>query len=312
MHHLGGQQRKGFLNSPLLIALCSLLTLGLTLSNAWVLFSFHSSTSQQAGYTPYGGGSLNDQPVLRRPSQFIGLSSLNFSSYPSSQHPPHKLITFASLLLPLHRPQPGSGTKEKPELKIDSRAHFTRFGTISPEDRPLFVSNPDNYSTIVQFRSRDFGLELCRLRLELPKDRVWHPKGHSQTDKRDADHPHKPNDPRQRNWHVEGDLNAIEVWYLTSTPSQNTKNPTLFPSFLDPFTLTDASLPTTYRHSRLASLSIDDANETSTSTPWFGCPADTIQSFEIFCTSPNCVLDVWQDKAKPIVGIAMEQKETFM
>lgn len=98
-----------------------------TLLNIY-LFFFRSNSSDE----------LSPTTLLRRPSQFGGLSQINYSDPLLHDHFSNlSLTTFPTLI------QPISGTEPERIFYVeanDPRRKFTKFGTISPEDRRLFIS----------------------------------------------------------------------------------------------------------------------------------------------------------------------------
>jgi hypothetical protein len=93
---------------------------------------------------------------------------------------------------------------------------------------------------------------------------------------------------RERNWLLEGDTSDLEVWELDVPPN----------TWLDPRTLTYRTRPK--RKQQIFSFRISE-NKTIVSRE-FRCNADEILSFELFCVSPKCRIDIWQDKQMPTIG----------
>jgi hypothetical protein len=134
-------------------------------------------------------------------------------------------------------------------------------------------------STIAQFRARDYGMEHCTLEVTLPKEFERQPGvivDHSKTDMK----------PDERSWQLSGDLQDLEIWGIDAT------------DWLDISKLTYSSRPK--RLSRLGSLQVRPNDTVSTHS--FPCPSDSIQSFEIFCISPGCTVDIWQNRQLPPMG----------
>ncbi|KIJ25899.1 hypothetical protein M422DRAFT_273087 [Sphaerobolus stellatus SS14] len=199
--------------------------------------------------------------ALPRPNHFIGLERVNFAAHP---FPDTKITTFPWTLASIDR------TRPKYVFPVDPRRKFTYFGTISPEDRNLLATN--EISTVAQFRVRDWGMEWCRLKLSLPENFQYHP---DQSDKGE----------RERNWFLEGDTSDLEVWELDST------------EWIDPTGLSYDTRPR--RKAHIFSWKVQP-NKTVYSRE-FRCLRDSIGTFELFCVSPECRIDIWQDKQLPAV-----------
>jgi len=126
----------------------------------------------------------------------------------------------------------------------------------------------------MQFRTRDFGMEWCKLKLALP--------GSAHYDQSSA---HDGTE-RERNWFLEGDTSDLEVWELEAS------------QWIDPRYLSYKSCPR--RRGHIFSFRVQP-NSTHVSRE-VHCPADKIVTFEIFCVSPGCRVDIWQNKLQPPMG----------
>ena len=73
---------------------------------------------------------------LSRPSQFIGLDELTFDSNAEKDL---EIVTFPPLLQQIDQQRPDYVSSDDP------RRRFTHFGTISPEDRQLLITNSVSY-----------------------------------------------------------------------------------------------------------------------------------------------------------------------
>jgi hypothetical protein len=213
-----------------------------------------------------------DLASLPRPNQFIGLERINYTKYP---FPDDKIATFGGVIAQIDRSRP------KFVYPVDPRRRSTYFGTVSPEDRNVLATN--QISTIMQFRTRDFGMEWCKLKLALPDSAKYHP--------------HKGDDSseRERNWILDGDTSDLEVWELEAS------------QWLDPRSLSYNTRP--QRRAHLFSFRVRP-NTTHVSRE-VRCPADKIATFEIFCVSPGCRVDIWQNKLQPPMGLFLEQRSSL-
>ncbi|KZT33314.1 hypothetical protein SISSUDRAFT_1089399 [Sistotremastrum suecicum HHB10207 ss-3] len=116
-------------------------------------------TVANASFTLLGSpkAHIEDAAILRRPSQFIGLDRANFSrEYALDFH----IKAFPSVLTQISR------VERNKVFEDDPKRQFTRFGTISPDDKHFVVT--EEISTIAQFRARDYGMENCQLKLSFP------------------------------------------------------------------------------------------------------------------------------------------------
>lgn len=117
-------------------------------------------------------------------------------------------------------------------------------------------------------------MEWCKLKLALP--------GSAQYDSSDPSNKEK----RERNWLLEGDTSDLEVWELEAS------------QWIDPRYLSYNSRPK--RRGHIFSFRVQP-NSTHVSRE-VRCPADKIATFEIFCVSPGCRVDIWQNKLQPPIG----------
>ncbi|RDB27072.1 hypothetical protein Hypma_005038 [Hypsizygus marmoreus] len=213
-----------------------------------------------------------DLASLPRPNQFIGLERINYTKHP---FPNVKMATFAGVIAQIDRSRP------KYVSPVDPRRRSTYFGTVSPEDRNVLATN--QISTVMQFRSRDFGMEWCRLKLALPDSARFDPSDPNN----EAD--------RERNWLLEGDTSDLEVWELEAS------------QWIDPRYLSYNTRPR--RRGHIFSFRVQP-NSTHVSRE-VRCPADKIATFEIFCVSPGCRVDIWQNKLQPPIGLFLEQRSSL-
>lgn len=243
-----------------------------TVINAFISLRFHSNPGS-TGLMPGAAASL------RRPSQFVGLDQV---PYNATRLEPGQLAipTFPTILHQIDKTRPDV------VLPGTGHLHFTSFGSVSPENA-LFLAR-GKISTIVQFRARDYGMEHCVLQISLHKEFQRKPG---------VEHNHEDtgSPPDERSWQISGDTSNLEVWSLDTH------------EWLDTSKLSYASRPK--RLNRLGSLRVRAGQEISTHR--FPCPSDSIQTFELFCTSPNCNIDVWQDRKAPAMGIFLMQSSSL-
>jgi len=219
--------------------------------------------------------SHSDPRTLRMPNQFYGLNQ-TFTEEPTAPWLSNtSVITFPTLLQQITREDISYIYPEDP------RRYRSRFGTLSPEDRPLYVSS--SISTIVQFKARDYGMERCVLKVILPNERIHSP-------------PDGPIDiDRQRDWIPFSGSMPIDIWRLNPIPSTK-NNP-----WIDPRALSFRNRPR--RGEFFTTLLVRGGMEVQ--SPAFRCAENEVLSFELTCV--GCKLDVWQDKQIPAMGMVMEQ-----
>jgi len=254
--------------------------------------------------------------ILRRPTQFISLSSIPYATHPllSSHFLNLTLTTFPIIVQPISHSAPNRVFYEE---SADPKRQFTRFGTISPEDRRILVNaskDGPEISTIVQFRARDYGMEKCRLRLFL-----------------DPNHRHEPSlsetPLRRKDWTLSGDTSQFQIWIL-ETPlgpeihqalANSKGQPGYEPhkyGWIDQRKLSYTTRPirkellTTFNLSEIQG-GRNNAGGMLESTE-FECLEDSILTFEIACLSPSCEVDWWQDRRMPVgAGIILHQSSSI-
>jgi len=273
-------------------------------------FSFFPSRSQES------------TQILRRPTQFISLSSIPYSTHPLLS--PHfsniTLTTFPTIVQPIYRFEPNHVFYEE---SADPRRQFTRFGTISPEDRRVVANAGEDgqkISTIVQFRTRDYGMEKCRLRLFL-----------------DPNHRHDPSlssedQSRRKDWILSGNTSQLLIWILETPLDPETrqalsklKGQPGYEShkygWIDQKKLSYATAHA-IRKEPLTTFNLTDiqlqegsnknAEGGMLESPEFECLEDSILTFEIVCVSPACEIDWWQDRRMPVgAGIILHQSSSL-
>jgi len=210
--------------------------------------------------------------TLRVGDQFYGLSgSLQGGLMGPSTSP---LTTFPTLLQQIDYNNPNF------VYPNDPRRYRSYFGVISPEDRPLYISS--SVSTVAQFRIRDYWMGRCTLKIALPLDRKF------------ASNSSMPSLQRERDWI--GFTGAVRLTIWTLEIPKNIQS-----LWLNPRTLNARTRPS--RGRKFAEVYIE-AGSDFRSEP-FSCKRDSVISFELSCE--DCVLDVWQDKQMPPVGLSLEQ-----
>ncbi|KAJ7153220.1 hypothetical protein C8R46DRAFT_912454 [Mycena filopes] len=175
------------------------------------------------------------------------------------------IVNFPLLLAQINSSAPNAVGLQQP--------HFsTSFGMIYPEDREFLVQ--EAVSTIAQFRTLDFRMERCVAVLEIP----------SAADIRDF-----PN--KTVELLSDGPRVPLELWFLDAGED------------IEPQTLSWARRP---KRARL--LSRMDVTHGAASqgvqleSPAFACPARTLATLEISCSTPGCRLWFRQDKKLPRLG----------
>ncbi len=113
---------------------------------------------------------------------------------------------------------------------------------------------------IAQYRVRDFGMERCAIVAQIPDETTLKNSNLSFT--------------------IHGNTSRIEVWNLTSSEE------------LDVKTLSWHSKPPRERLLGVFSLDLGQATRTHD----FHCGrSGSLQTFELVCTSADCLIDFWQD-----------------
>jgi len=226
------------------------------------------------------------------PNQFYGLAASGILKEGGGGAPwlaNTTVITFPTLLQQVDRKSPG---KVFPE---DPRRYRSSFGTLSPEDRPLYVSS--SVSTIAQFRVRDYRMERCRLKLNLPEEMIL------------SSSPVPPL-VRQRDWvRFSGSMNVRVSILESKTKGIDDDNSGVVGglSWIDPRTLNFRTRQRKFKSHEFETLIVRGGEEVS--SEGFDCPDGSILSFELSCE--DCLLDVWQDKEMPPMGLFLEQRSSL-
>ncbi|KAJ6478585.1 hypothetical protein C8R47DRAFT_1138955 [Mycena vitilis] len=135
---------------PLLLCiLCTVLNASLTLA--------YSGTN--SAHTP----PITHKNIhhLRRPSQYIRFDEIHRPVPPV----PQQFNNYPIVLTQVDAADPGRAFPQDPV------AYMSPIGTVVPEDRPVLITS--TISTIVQFRTIDWGMEDCELHLALPAVKHW-------------------------------------------------------------------------------------------------------------------------------------------
>jgi hypothetical protein len=217
----------------------------------------------------------NSQAPLKRPNQFLGIERF-YRAYPTLR-PDKPLITFPSLLAQINIEAP------RRVLPISHRSYPSTFGTVYT-DQAFFAVNSTvrqcfaslrkdltyhvQVNTVTQFRTREFGMEQCELRISLPLL--------------------NPSSERFENRSLVGSPSnvSVDVWRLSASAVLSSRG------------LSGHSRPA--RVERLA-MGLLIGLGTNASSPRFDCPRDSLQTFEIVC-SYDCEISFWQDRADPVSG----------
>jgi len=170
-------------------------------------------------------------------------------------------------------------SRAEPDKVFPDDVHRTMsdHGMISPGDRHLQLSR--EISTVLQFRTLDFGFERCSLAIRLPslEERLPNPEPYV--------------------FRGMGDSLQVNVWAL-----ETTQRP------LDAQTLSSNRRPV--RRDLLATLDVQPGVQVQ--LPDFHCPSGTFHAFEVTCgddSSDECELDVWSNQNEPW-GAFMYQFQT--
>jgi len=101
---------------------------------------------------------------------------------------------------------------------------------------------------------------------------------------------------RERNWRQFDGSMKIDIWKLSPSKKSN--------PWIEPRSLSFRNRPRRDGEVPFAKLAVQGGEEVSSQE--FRCRKDDILSFELTCE--GCVLDVWQDKQMPAMGLIVEQK----
>ncbi|KAF9001377.1 hypothetical protein BDZ89DRAFT_1081916 [Hymenopellis radicata] len=197
---------------------------------------------------------------LRRPSTYINLDSVAISG----DRPPRSPIYNLPDVILQFRSDPSRSLFE------DSRWYRSNVGAIYPDDRHFLVSSET--STVVQFRSLDYGMERCHLNPTIPS---------SNTTSFEAA--------------VDVDFSSeIDIWMLDSS------------SELSRHTSWSAAPP---RRSHFATVDFSGKGHKPVE---FRCPSSSFTIFEFSCSdrTPNCYIDFWQKKERVPNGVFMVQHDS--
>jgi len=210
---------------------------------------------------------------LRMPNQFNGLEGTMKEGAPWLSNA--SIVAFPTFLQQVDQSRPSYVYPD------DARRHLSLFGTLSPEDRQLYVSSI--ISTIAQFKIRDYAMERCVLKIVLPRENSISESQLNET---------LPND-RHRDFVSFPGTIDIHVWLLDTSGMKD--------AWIDPRTLSFKTRPKRVRF--FSTLSVEAGFEAQSRR--FPCKSDSVWSFEVTCK--HCVLDVWQDKQLPRIGLVVEQ-----
>ena len=138
-------------------------------------------------------------------------------------------------------------------------------------------------------------MERCRLKLNLPEEM-------------DSISPPVPSLVRQRDWvRFLGSMN-VRVSVLESRVNDSKKgmddSGISASAWIDPRTLNFRTKQRNFKSIEFETLIVKGGTEASSEE--FDCPDGLILSFELSCEI--CLLDVWQDKQTPPMGLFLEQR----
>ncbi|TFK23512.1 hypothetical protein FA15DRAFT_462935 [Coprinopsis marcescibilis] len=202
--------------------------------------------------------SLKITDTLRRPSPYPGLGRV----LSEEKHDPLGPITSLSQMLL----QISVGDSSRRMTEDTSRQHDTSRGTVYPDDRHFIASR--EASTIVQFKTLDYGMERCIL------------------------HATFPNRTKELNPAIEvAPFSTINVWRLDRDHEISPRNPDSWK----------------YAPNRKSLLALFDFPSSGTwSSKEFNCDSLSFVTLEFACASSNCHVEFWQDRISPN-GIYLEQ-----
>ncbi|KAJ6464363.1 hypothetical protein C8R45DRAFT_1023819 [Mycena sanguinolenta] len=145
-----GQKHHSCFSAYVPVALCVLFTL----LNILVTVVFRSAS----GHGPQVSAPVTSKNIhlLRRPSQYIRFDEVHRPSPPIPKQFRNYPITVAQV-----------DATEPERILYADKSYMAGIGTILPGDRRVLVT--PTISTIVQFRTIDWGMEDCRLHLSVPR-----------------------------------------------------------------------------------------------------------------------------------------------
>lgn len=200
---------------------------------------------------------------LRRPNPYPNLNSV-FRNTTHDPFPP--IVSLSQLLLQVYTSDP------QRELHEETREHDTTLGVVYPDDRHFIIS--PNITTIVQFRTLDYGMERCTLHASLP-------------DKTDA------LDPAATIVHP----STLDIWRLNIDYEITRHRPESWK-----FAPLRKSLFGTFEFPQGEDWASDD----------FHCRSLSYTTLEFTCSTktPDCHVDFWQDRASAN-GIYIRQHDSI-
>ncbi|KLO18215.1 hypothetical protein SCHPADRAFT_886311 [Schizopora paradoxa] len=160
---------------------------------------------------------------------------------------------------------------------------WTFQGTIVPDRRHIFIN--ETISTIIQFRTLDFGLEICQPSIVLP---TYASLVNSTV---------KSEDNKPRSFAFSPPFVPVQIWALDSIGPNGRELE------LELSQLSYAVLPR-----RKAYLGTIDAREGVRGVAKaFVCESASLHILELSCDTPGCMLDFWTDMIEPRMAFVIEQ-----
>ncbi|EDR06627.1 uncharacterized protein LACBIDRAFT_294591 [Laccaria bicolor S238N-H82] len=194
-------------------------------------------------------------------SVYMGLHRLHLLVNAFSSGVSLQFVPGASSAGPVTTPEPLPKSQQYPqrELHEETREHDTTLGVVYPDDRHFIIS--PNITTIVQFRTLDYGMERCTLHASLP-------------DKTDA------LDPAATIVHP----STLDIWRLNIDYEITRHRPESWK-----FAPLRKSLFGTFEFPQGEDWASDD----------FHCRSLSYTTLEFTCSTktPDCHVDFWQDRA---------------
>ncbi|KXN86007.1 hypothetical protein AN958_10617 [Leucoagaricus sp. SymC.cos] len=198
--------------------------------------------------------SVMDIPPTELPIRYsyIGLGEM----YSSTDIAPSKfdpLINVPILATQISRAEPDK------VFPVDTHQWLSDYGTLSPPDRNLHVTNTIN--TIVQFHILDWGMEKCAFTVRLPAQDAFLPHEYTVKD-------------------IRGTL-RLDICELDATRP------------LNPLDLTWRKRPKCIKHAGTIDARVGEEVQLAS----FACQTGTFRAFEVSCAhdTPNCWVNVWSN-----------------
>jgi len=235
------------------------LSIVFTFANVILLFS-RWAISRQPNVLPIG--------QLKRPTQFPNFDKLDWTD---TEWRDNIIPDFPRVLTQVDR--------ERPDFVFPTDVHrnYTRFGTLGYDDRYFLLT--DSISIIAQYRTMDYGVQSCILRLYFPGNTELGADSNRTTT---SGFPY---------WTMDSESVDVDIYWLNRY------------ELVDVKTLSYSTKP--QRGELFDSVKVKRSDITPTKV--FPCESDSLYSFEVVCRSNPCRIEAWQDKVEA-VGLLLIQK----